>query len=67
MKRSTRLQALRILVAAMVVGLLVWMSERPVFVVPGLLVIVGLLFVQSKLWRAVSAAVVQEQEEERRR
>ena len=66
MKRSTRIQALRILIVAMVVGLLLTMAERPVFVVPGLLVIVVLLFVQSKLWKVVSAAVVEEQEEDRR-
>lgn len=67
MKRSTRIQGIRILIAAVLVGLLMAMAERPVFVVPGLVVIVVLLLVQSKLWKLVSAALVEEHDEDRRR
>lgn len=66
MKRSTKIQTLRALVALAMLGVVVSFSRYPGFVVPGLLLLLVLLFVQGKLWKALSVAVVAESRIERK-
>lgn len=58
MRRSAKLQSIRALVALVMLGDMVSIYSVPGLVVPGLLLMLGLIFVQVKLWRAFSAEVV---------
>jgi hypothetical protein len=67
MQRSTKLQCIRALVALIMLGDMVCISNFPRLVAPGLLLLLCLIFVQVKLWRAFSIAVVLEAQAERSR
>lgn len=60
MKRSTKIQVVRSLVAGIIVLIFASIYAVPSLAVPGLLFVLVLLAVQLKLWRALSATVVDE-------
>jgi hypothetical protein len=66
MKRSATIQIFRASVAAAMLGIAASFSIFPSFVLPGLFLLLVLLFIQGKLWRLLSEAVVAEARTERK-
>ena len=64
-KRSTKLWLLRLLSVLAIAGLFVSFPVYPDLLIPGLIVLLVLVLVLGRLWRAYSAAIVAEARAER--